>query len=760
MTHFTKVCMLMLMSSTMMFGQTTIKKSATVSIPEEQNVSSSYPIPGSDRLAKRWKVEREKLSASGVRLSVPSLKKSSSFGFTVGAQRSWYATDMSGSSEYEYSVPSTCRAVGTNCYVFAEDASWNTYITQAAVDSIVKAFEVRTPANTSKGIFQLDTMYFGTPPDVDGDSKIVILILDIKDGYSGSGGYIAGYFYGINEYSDREVQSELGSNRHSNEAEIYYIDCNPANLTTSNGIAGVAGTTAHEFQHMIHWKYDGDEISFVNEGCAEAASALCGYGLRSPSLYYANTNVPFLDWGESSENVLPEYSRAAIFTWYLIEQFGSSLTRYIVQETTNGEEGYNRAFQSIGSSLQFSDVIKDFSVATRLNRKDYNSKYGFDYQILVKPADHHTLTSPNASIVNDTLKPYGTTYLTYINGTSLSVNFSSSSNISVRAIATGTSSVSVTDVPLGQTYSVDGFGSLYSSVTFAVINGTQSNVLYSLSSSGTGGTSALELKYDDTEPIGYLQLSAGDTVCVWFQGVSGMKLDSIRVALRRAGSVRGGVWRFNSASQTPLGAPLAVPITASVTQTPGFPYPVPWPNWGSIDLRSYNIDASNPFAVAFLVEGSSTEGERIMVTSAPDPGTYTSLTYLSDYGGWYFLTSDYNSEDEKDSVWNYVIRAYVSSANGVEEQPVELLPERMYLSQNFPNPFNPSTAFHYILPAEDYITLKLYDMLGREVATIFEGISKQENTIYWTTQNLPSGTYFYRLYSRFGTQVKKLVLLK
>nr|MBP8976664.1 hypothetical protein [Bacteroidota bacterium] len=545
MTHFTKVCVLILMSSTLMLGQTTMKKSADVSTNQEQNVSSSYPIPGSDRLAKRWKVEQEKLSSAGIKRLKQSLKKSSSFGFTVGTQRSWYATDMSGASEYEYSVSSTCRAVGLNCYVFAEDASWNTHITQAAVDSIVKAFEVCTPANASKGIFQLDTMYFGNPPNVDEDPKIVILILDIKDGYSGSGGFVGGYFYGINEYSDREIQSELGSNRHSNEAEIYYIDCDPANLTTSYGIAGVASTTAHEFQHMIHWEYDEDEISFVNEGCSEAASVLCGYGLRSPSLYYANTNVPFLDWGESSENVLPEYSRAAIFTWYLIEQFGSSLTKHIVQDAANGEIGYNGAFVAVGSSLQFSDVIKDFSTATRLNRKDYNPKYGFDYQILVKPADHHTFTSPNATIANDTVKPYGTTYITYINGTSLSVNFSSSSNISVRAIATGASSVLVADVSLDQTYSVDGFGSVYSSVTFAVINGTNSNVLYSLSSSGTGGTNALELKYDDTEPVGYLPLSAGDTVCVWFQGISGMKLDSIRVALRRVGSVNGGVWGFN-----------------------------------------------------------------------------------------------------------------------------------------------------------------------------------------------------------------------
>lgn len=734
------------------FAQSPLQKAA---VKKEINGQEQgfYPIAGSHRLAKQWQIELQILKAAGVKRSTPSLKKRSGYGFTVGSQRSWYATDMSGATHSEYSVSSTCRAVGNNCYIFAEDANGGTRITQAAVDSVLSAFESKTPANTTKGIYQLDTTYFGTPPDVDGDPKIVILILDIKDGYTGTGGYVAGYYYSINQYSDAEVQRFLGSNRHSNEAEIYYVDCNPAMLTTSAGLNNVLGTTAHEFQHMIHWKYDEDEISFVNEGCSEVAEQLCGYGLRSPAGYYGNTNVDFLSWNATGD-VLVDYSRTAIFTWYLVEQFGNQITKKIVATSETGEAAYTQALAAVGSSLQFKDVLKNFAVATKLNRRDYDTKYGFSSAISIKPSDHHTYVSPNVSQQTESLFPYATQYITYTSGTSLTIQFTSSATLAIRALAVG-SSVTVEDVPLGQSYSVSGFGTTYSTVTFAVTNLTNTSVTYSFQSSGTGGSSTVELKYDETEPVGYLPLNAGDTVCVVFRGMENMRLDSIRVALRRTGSVTGGIWRYTgSVRPTPLGAPLCVPISASVSQTPSYPYPVPWSNWGTVDVRSYNIDASTSFAVAFVMQGEASTSPRVMVTESPYPTEPTSLTRTSE--NWYVLTAN----DAGDTVYTYLIRAYVSSQLSDVSEPIELRLEKIQLSQNYPNPFNPGTNFHYVLPSEDYIKLKVYDMLGREVATVFEGWSPKEQSIYWKPANLSAGTYFYRLETSHGIQTRKLLLIK
>ncbi|MCX7983439.1 MAG: T9SS type A sorting domain-containing protein [Bacteroidetes bacterium] len=719
--------------------------------------NDSYPIPGSHRITKQWQKEKDILLSHGITKHTRSLTKKEAYNFTVGSQRSWYATDISTVDYYEYLVPSTCRAVGTNCYIFVEDVQWGTRVTQQVVDSVLIAFEQRTPSHSQKGIYQLDTTFFGVPPDVDGDPRIIILILDIKDGYSGSGNYVAGYYYSLNQYTEQDVQKALGNKRHSNYAEIYYIDCNPANLMTSKGITEVAGTTAHELQHMIHWNYDDDEDTFVNEGCSEIAEKLCGYGLRNPSLYYSNTNVNFLSWQET-EDVLADYSRAALFTWYLVEQFGVAYIKRLVQSTQVGENGYNEALQKVGVQYTFKDVLKNFAIATKLNNKSFNPQYGFELPILSYPSNHRTHIVPSVPAIVDTLKPYGTCYIAYTSGTSLSIHMKTKASLSIRMIALGQTQA-VTDIPIGQNYTVNGFGTSYSTVIFAITNLNTYNVTYSYSSTGTANITRMELKYDESEPIGYLPLSVNDTVCVWFDGVSGMKLDSIRIALRRAGSMQGGIWSYSGAIRpTPLGKKLAVPIIATTTQTPGIPYPVPWSNWATVDLRSYNIDASAPFAVAFVVSGESTTAPRVMVTKSPQPPRYTSLTYTN--GNWYYLTSN----DGGDSVYTYLIRAYISNdTNGMDSptEPTELLPNIVQLYQNYPNPFNPGTTFHYSLPEAGYVKLVLYDVLGREVYVIYEGESLPDNRIYWQPPaTISSGTYFYKIYTKHGMQTKKLVLIR
>ncbi|MDP3581445.1 MAG: hypothetical protein Q8S39_05885, partial [Ignavibacteria bacterium] len=74
-----------------------------------------------------------------------------------------------------YLSPSTCRAVGSNCYIFVEDSMWTTdRVSQSAVDAVMNAFDNSTPANAAKGIYHTDVETFGAPPNIDGDSKIII----------------------------------------------------------------------------------------------------------------------------------------------------------------------------------------------------------------------------------------------------------------------------------------------------------------------------------------------------------------------------------------------------------------------------------------------------------------------------------------------------------------------------------------------------------------------------------------------------------
>jgi hypothetical protein len=603
-------------------------------------------------------------------------------------------------------------------------------------------------------------MYFGNPPNVDNDPKIIILILDIKDSYTGHGAYVAGYFHSLNEAKG----SFIPSGHHSNEAEIYYVDANPANLKTSAGIVDAASTTAHEFQHMIHWNYDINEALFVNEGMSESASKLCGYGLRSPYSYYANTNVDFLSWNLTGD-VLQDYSRAALFSWYLIEQFGSPLTKLVVHSQLIGIAGYNNAFQTLGSPLRFNDVLKNFALAAGINDKTIDSKYGFTVPIIIKPSAV-TYYSPNVPTVSDTVKPYGTRYIKFSGGQSLSVNINSGGSLEVKAIATGSAGTRVDNISLGSAYTLSDFGTGHSAIVFTITNTADIATSFTYAASGTSASNIVELRYDYSEPVAASlgSMMDKDTLCVVFDAVQNGRLDSIRVALRRNTQITGGIWKYTGALRpSPLGQLLASNLTAAGPTTPPSPYPVPWTNWVTIDLRSKNIITNSRFAVAFRIDGDYPDNlniNRVMLTESPMPAEPTSLTYSassSNGANWYYFTSN----TAGDSVYTYLIRAYVGFDTSGGQQTIELTPASFVLEQNYPNPFNPSTTIRFQLPSKGIVTLKIYDIIGREAAILVNGFQEAgQHDVKFDGSNLPSGVYFYQITAGALVETKKLVLIK
>jgi hypothetical protein len=82
-------------------------------------------------------------------------------------------------------------------------------------------------------------------------------------------------------------------------------------------------------------------------------------------------------------------------------------------------------------------------------------------------------------------------------------------------------------------------------------------------------------------------------------------------------------------------------------------------------------------------------------------------------------------------------------------------------SQNYPNPFNPSTNINFTLPNTEFVTLKIYDILGKEVKTIVnEELSAGNYTKIWDANNLSSGVYFYKLTAGKFTETKKMMLVR
>ncbi len=95
----------------------------------------------------------------------------------------------------------------------------------------------------------------------------------------------------------------------------------------------------------------------------------------------------------------------------------------------------------------------------------------------------------------------------------------------------------------------------------------------------------------------------------------------------------------------------------------------------------------------------------------------------------------------------------------VEKAPA--LPREVRLYQNYPNPFNPTTAISYELSANSYVTLKVYDVLGREVATLVNAVQKIGSyEVLFEGSRLASGVYFYRLMAEGNVITKKMVLVK
>ena len=92
---------------------------------------------------------------------------------------------------------------------------------------------------------------------------------------------------------------------------------------------------------------------------------------------------------------------------------------------------------------------------------------------------------------------------------------------------------------------------------------------------------------------------------------------------------------------------------------------------------------------------------------------------------------------------------------------IDLLPTSFSLSQNYPNPFNPTTKIKYSIPGERKVILKVYDVLGRDVATLVNEVKQPGNyEVEFNGSEYSSGIYFYKLEAGSFIQVKKMILLK
>ena len=106
------------------------------------------------------------------------------------------------------------------------------------------------------------------------------------------------------------------------------------------------------------------------------------------------------------------------------------------------------------------------------------------------------------------------------------------------------------------------------------------------------------------------------------------------------------------------------------------------------------------------------------------------------------------------------IEGIVATTIDISEDEMSL-PTMFALHQNYPNPFNPSTTIEFSIPYSSHVMLKIYDLLGKEVATLVnEELSMGQHKVNWNAHNLASGIYIYKIQVGEFVQTRKMILMR
>ena len=202
-------------------------------------------------------------------------------------------------------------------------------------------------------------------------------------------------------------------------------------------------TLAHEFQHMIHWSKDRNESSWVNEGFSELASYLNGYDPGGYDYVFTmNPDINLTFWPGSDQGYSgPHYGASYLFMSYLLNRFGETTTRRLVEEPANGMEGLEFVLQkhAMGSGMEMEtpeSVFIDWTIANLINNSSIN-----DGRYAYNPEQSVPLVYPNQSIKCDesvnsfTVNQFGTDYYRVENESGLMIRLNSEATVPLIAVS-------------------------------------------------------------------------------------------------------------------------------------------------------------------------------------------------------------------------------------------------------------------------------------------------------------------------------------
>lgn len=420
------------------------------------------------------------------RMQIPPVRYKSA---NVGdIQKFWVMVDDGSGGTKSEEVVAEMLAKGSHTAIWADtvELSSSSNISASLAADYLKLLEESTPVgsrDSSKGIYDLELEYFGSPPNYDGDGIVDFLFADI---FSGAGGYFTG--------QDQTNQSG------SNQRDIVYLD-------THSSVSYVQGTLSHELQHLIHYNYDKYETVQFNEGLSEMATIVCGGDYISHGHYLNKADQ--IGWAWVSDAA--HYAMASLFTVYYVEQLGDGAIKEFIQLESNGDAisswaAFDQLLFNHGLEQTYRSWLIDWFTANYLDNKSNNSKYGYDIWLPIRAKSTAKYVTGNVESTGNTLLNYSPNYIEYQSSAdSLEITFTSTSSWipHYRSIEFNDSSAVVNTLSNGVKHLVYHEDSLkVRSAIFVVVNQQSVAMKYDYVSTGTdasGWTGFVEIAHDDGE---------------------------------------------------------------------------------------------------------------------------------------------------------------------------------------------------------------------------------------------------------------------
>lgn len=247
-----------------------------------------------------------------------------------------------------FKIQTSLKYVTEHAYFWVQDG---VNYDEGLAKKLVDTFETK--------IYPTDREFFGSEwtPGVDGDPHIYIVYV------SGIGASTAGYFSTPDEYNPQ-------AHKYSNAHEMFVFSAENAPLDDPY----TYGTLAHEFQHMIRFHQDMNEVEWENEGLSELAAFLNHYTVGgAPNTYIANPDLQLNDWGPEVGTNGPHYGESFLFFTYFLDRFGEDAIKALGRDQLNGLEDIDNTLKSLkitdklsGKPIRAEDVFMDWAVANYL----------------------------------------------------------------------------------------------------------------------------------------------------------------------------------------------------------------------------------------------------------------------------------------------------------------------------------------------------------------------------------------------------------